>query len=286
MEEQQKIAHFLDYKTAQIDALIAKKEALLEKLAEKRTALISEAVTKGCDRTVPMKDSGIKWLGEIPAHWSILPLRRLMRENTQNGLYKSKEQFSKDGVPFIQMGEAFAEPVISQVAKDRVLVSDSELQKWELLNGDLIFARRSLVFEGSGKCSVVGDLPEPHIYESSMIRVRLDTKRLDPMFAFFYFGSSFSRAQMLATTKRVTISGIDSQQLKAMIFTLPSINEQIEILKFIENENSAYRKNCKKIVKAIGYLKEYRTALITNAVTGKIDVRDIKLSDLEPVEAA
>jgi type I restriction enzyme, S subunit len=285
LEEQRAIARFLDYKTTQIDTLIAKKETLLKKLAEKRTALISQAVTKGCDRAVPMKDSGIEWLGEIPAHWDILPLRRLLSEDTQNGLYKSKEYFKEDGIPFIQMGEAFAEPVISKVANDRVLVSDLELKKWCLIKGDLIFARRSLVFEGSGKCSVVGNLPEPHIYESSMIRVRLDTKRLNSMFAFFYFGSSFSRAQMLATTKRVTISGIDSQQLKAMIFTLPPVHEQTKILKFIEIEDSVYRQNYQRIEKAINYLKEYRTALITNAVTGKIDVRDVVL-ELEPVEAA
>ena len=74
IDEQKTIAHFLDYKTAQIDALIAKKQALLAKLAEKRTALISHAVTKGLDPSVPMKDSGVEWLGEIPAHWLCPPI--------------------------------------------------------------------------------------------------------------------------------------------------------------------------------------------------------------------
>ena len=75
--EQKAIAAFLDHKTAQIDALIAKKEALLEKLAEKRTALFSQAVTKGLDPSVPMKDSGIKWIGDIPKHWKVVELKRL-----------------------------------------------------------------------------------------------------------------------------------------------------------------------------------------------------------------
>ena len=79
-QEQTKITHFLDYKTAQIDALIAKKQALLAKLAEKRTALISHAVTKGLDLSAPMKDSGVEWLGQIPGHWEALPLRRILIE--------------------------------------------------------------------------------------------------------------------------------------------------------------------------------------------------------------
>jgi len=77
LSEQRSIARFLEYKTAQIDALIAKKKALLKKLAEKRTALISQVVTKGCDRGVPMKDSGIEWLGEIPAHWDTCHMKRV-----------------------------------------------------------------------------------------------------------------------------------------------------------------------------------------------------------------
>jgi type I restriction enzyme S subunit len=101
IEEQRSIARFLDYKTAQIDALIAKKETLLKKLAEKRTALISQAVTKGCDRTVPMKDSGIEWLGEIPAHWNASRLKyvtHLIIDGTH-----VTPTYLDEGIPFLRV---------------------------------------------------------------------------------------------------------------------------------------------------------------------------------------
>ncbi|QXZ16464.1 restriction endonuclease subunit S [Pseudomonas sp. AO-1] len=273
VEEQQAIASFLDFKTAQIDALIAKKQALLEKLAEKRIALISHAVTKGLNSSVPMKDSGAAWLGLIPESWKILPFRRLIIGGTQNGIYKAKEFFSEDGTAFIQMGEAFSEPIIKRTAKDRVLLSQAELSQWGLEQGDLIFARRSLVFEGSGKCAVVGELEEPHAYESSMIRVRLNKKEIMPMFAFHYFGGAFGRAQILATTKQVTISGIDSQQLKDVLVCVPPASEQDEILDYIQQSECVYIRAHNKVTAVVERLQEYRSSLITNAVTGKIDVR-------------
>lgn len=285
IDEQKIIADYLCYKTAQIDALIAKKQTLLTKLAEKRTALISHAVTKGLDPSAPTKNSGVEWLGEIPMSWEFLPFRRLMVGGTQNGLYKHTSFFHTTGLPFIQMGEAFAAPVIKQTAKDRVLVTDAELQQWGLKEGDLIFARRSLVFEGSGKCSIVGELQEPHIYESSMIRVRLNKKNVIPMFGFYYFCSTYARAQILSTTKQVTISGIDSQQLKNISVCLPPVNIQKQIIDFIETEELRYLQSCETINKIISKLIEYRSALITNAVTGKIDVRDFQIP-LTPQEAA
>ena len=262
-QEQKTIALFLDYKTRQIDALIAKQEALLEKLEEKRSALISHSVTKGLDPTVPMKDSEIEWLGEIPEHWKIIRVRRLLIGNTQNGLYKSKDFFDDSGIPLIQMGEAFSEPIISKTARDRILINPLELEQWKLKKGDLIFARRSLVFEGSGKCSIVGDLLESHVYESSMIRVRLNFNLVNPMFAFFYFSASFSRSQILSTTKQVTISGIDSQQLKSLLFVLPPKNEQEKLVDYIQNSNHSHQKSKNKIESAIALLKEYRTGSVS-----------------------
>ncbi|HSI22547.1 MAG TPA: restriction endonuclease subunit S [Methylophilaceae bacterium] len=281
---QQAIVRFLDFKTAQIDALIAKKQTLLDKLAEKRTALISHVVTKGLDPSVPTRDSGVACLGSIPDSWKILPFRRLIIGGTQNGLYKAKEFFSKDGTAFVQMAEAFSEPVIKRTAKDRVLLSKTELAQWGLEQDDLIFARRSLVFEGSGKCAVVGALEEPHAYESSMIRVRLNKKELNPIFALHYFGSAFGRAQMLATTKQVTISGIDSQQLKDILVCIPPIREQEEILGYIQWAESRYTKAYNKITAVVTRLQEYRAALISNAVTGKIDVRGFRVPTQTPLK--
>lgn len=272
--QQLQIADFLDYKTSQIDRLIEKKRELIKKLQEQRIAIISQVVTRGLDPYAPTKRTGISWLGNIPSSWGVASLKRIIKEDTRNGLYKEKEQFSEDGVPFVQMGEAFAEPELIKTAKDRVNTTQGELQKWALLEGDLLFARRSLVFEGSGKCVIIGKLQEPHLFESSMIRVRIDTEKALPQFIFHYFQSAFSRAEILATTKTVTISGIDSQQLKGLTVCLPDIKTQSEIVEFIHRSSERFAAAINANSTTIARLQEYRTALITAAVTGQIDVRD------------
>ena len=120
-----------------------------------------------------------------------------------------------------------------------------------------------------------------------MIRVRLKTKKIDPMFAFYFFGSVFGRSQILATTKRVTISGIDSQQLKDVLVCVPSLEEQKRILEYIQDTVAQHTNAVERIAKVVARLQEYRSALITNAVTGKIDVRGFKLpeADKETVHA-
>ena len=270
LETQRRIATFLDGKTAQIDGLIEKKRALLERLAEKRQAIITQAVTKGLNPTSPMKDSGIDWLAQIPAHWDVKRLRFLLEGDTLNGLYKPKDQFQDDGVPFIQMGEAFRGPEFVPRTKDRVSTTDSELRKWGLRPGDFLIARRSLVFDGSGKSVRIGSTEEPHLFESSMIRLRL----LDPEFSLFlsyYLQSSVCRAFVLAVTKQVTISGIDSQQLKNIPVVCPSGNEARSIAKELQRLLVQLDAVKHTIVKSITLQQQYRSALITAAVTGQND---------------
>ncbi len=274
LEEQRAIAALLDRETEKIGALVAKKERLVELLQEKRAAFITEAVTKGLDPAVPMKDSGVEWLGQIPAHWDVKRLRHVIIGGTRNGLYKSSEYFHDDGVPMIQMGEAFASPIIEERANDRVRISDWERRMWGLAEGDLLFARRSLVFEGSGKCSIVGYLPEVHVFESSLIRVRPDRCKVFSRFLFLFLLSKFSRSQILATAKQVTISGIDGQQLANLVVLVPSLREQADLIKEVDRETAKIGALTAKIEEGIERLKEYRTALISAAVTGKIDVRD------------
>jgi type I restriction enzyme S subunit len=271
--EQRGITAFLDRETARIDGLVAKKERLIELLQEKRSALITRAVTKGLDPNVPMKDSGVEWLGEIPAHWKACALRHVIRDGTRNGLYKSPEYHQPGGTPMIQMGEAFASPVVAGCATDRLKLTAGEMLTWGLGEGDLLFARRSLVFEGSGKCSIVGELAEPHVFESSLIRVRPDKKQIVPHFLFLYLQSSVSRAQMLSLAKQVTISGIDSQQLKSLCVVVPPKEEQESIVNFIRLKDMDFHALISKVRTAIDRLRELRTALFSAAVTGKIDVR-------------
>jgi type I restriction enzyme S subunit len=269
-EAQQRIVRFLDEKTMRIDALIEKKQALLEQLTEKRQALITRAVTQGLNRDVPMNASGLSWIADVPRHWQVKRLRFLCEGGTLNGLYKSKEQFALDGVPFVQMGEAFRADVFDGETKDRVLSSDAELKKWGLRTGDFLIARRSLVFDGSGKSVMIGALEEGHLFESSMIRLRLSSPLELSSFVSNYFQSSVCRALILSITKQVTISGIDSQQLKDVQIPVPPRDEALEISAACK----AFRDHIGKAVDAaqrsIASLAEYRSALITAAVTGQL----------------
>jgi type I restriction enzyme, S subunit len=270
LETQKRIATFLDAKTARIDELIAKKEALLDQLAENRRAIITQAVTKGLNPAAPMKDSGIDWLGQIPAHWSVIRLRFLLNEDTRNGLYKTKDEFSDGGVPFVQMGEAFRDIRFRGGTKDRVLTDAKEIARWSLQAGDFLIARRSIVFEGSGKSVLIEQLDEPHLFESSMIRIRLSNRVL-PKFLSNYFQSAVCRAFFLAITKQVTISGIDSQQLKDIPVPVPPDPEAREAAEYIDHASARLAELEAQVQLSLTRLTGYRASLITAAVTGQIE---------------
>jgi type I restriction enzyme S subunit len=269
-EAQKRIAAFLDEKTAQIDGLIEKKRALLERLAEKRQATTTQAVTKGLHPATPMKDSGIDWLGQIPAHWEVKRLRFLLDGDTLNGLYKPKEQFDEDGIPFIQMGEAFRSVAFYGGTKDRVLATPREIGQWGLRFGDFLIARRSIVFDGSGKSVLIGDLPGNHLFESSMIRVRIRNTKFSEYLSY-YFQSTICRALFLAITKQVTISGVDSQQIKDICVPCPPLEESHKISMFLQASEENTELVRRSVERSLELLSKYRSALITAAVTGQIE---------------
>ena len=269
-DTQRRIARFLDVKTARIDGLIEEKRALLDRLAEKRQALITRAVTKGLNPDAPLKPSGIDWLGDIPAHWEVKRLRFLLNGGTLNGLYKTKEEFDPEGIPFVQMGEAFRSPVFDGETEDCVNASKEEIEKWGLLNGDFLIARRSIVFEGSGKSVLVSGLEGPHLFESSMIRIRPKNPQDHSKYLSFYFQSHIGRESILSVTKRVTISGIDSQQLKSLNVPIPPNSEARDIAASCETCDRITQHIEREISASIKKLAEYRSALITAAVTGQL----------------
>ena len=270
LDMQRRIARFLDEKTAQINGLIEKKRALLERLAEKRLALITRAVTQGLNAQAPTKPSGIDWLGDIPAHWEVKRLRFLLTGGTLNGLYKPKEAFDPEGIPFVQMGEAFRSPVFDGGTEDCVHASNDEIEKWGLMSGDFLIARRSIVFEGSGKSVLVSGLRGPHLFESSMIRIRLQNPQQHSKYLSFYFQSHIGRAAVLSVTKRVTISGIDSQQLKSIHIPVPPDSEARDIAATCETCDRNAQHVEREISASIKRLAEYRAALVTAAVTGRL----------------
>lgn len=285
-EEQRQIAAFLDYKTGQIDALITKKEALLEKLAEKRTALISQAVTKGLDPTVPMQDSGIPWLGDIPNHWRPIKLRFLLSRGFTNGLFKKKDQWGT-GYRIVNVFDVYEKgDIIKEEKLDRVECSSEEADQYSAEHGDFFFVRSSLKLEGIGKSAIVFEPQEKLVFECHLVRGRPNLGLANSKFLNFYLNSIFARETLISIANQVTMATIDQSKFKNLVIALPSFKEQENIVSFLENSLEELDAVESKVESAISRLTEYRTALITNAVTGKIDVRDIKLPTPTPAEAA
>ncbi|MCF4966443.1 restriction endonuclease subunit S [Nostoc sp. CMAA1605] len=268
LEEQEKIARFLDYKTKQIDELIAKKEALIEKLDEKRTALISHAVTKGLDPNVPMKDSGIEWLGEIPQHWNIISIKRFSE------IYDCKHKtvsFIDDGLPVASIAQVQNFYIDLSAAKKTTREEFLDMIEGgrEPQNGDIIFSRNATV----GASAIVRNDIFCMGQDVCLIRpIKTDSIFLNYNFRAFFIKSQINTYLLGSTFKRINV-----EEVKNLLICLPTLTEQEKIVTFIEQKTAEIDQQKAKIQQAIEVLKEYRTALITNAVTGKIDVRQVPI---------
>lgn len=273
-EEQQAIARFLDFKTAQIDALIAKQKTLLDKLAEKRTALISHAVTKGLDPKASMKNSGVTWLGQIPAHWTALPLRRLIQTvktgTTPAGV--NELHFSDSGVSWFRPGD-FSDQIFIESAEKRL--SDEGVAEVR------VFPAFTVMHVGIGatigKVGVTTGLSSCN----QQINAIVCNERLHHLFAAYFLQAI--KEYIVKCGKYTTLPIINQDETKALCFTLPPVDEQVEISEYLLREEQLLEQQAKKISQVIAKLQEYRSALITNAVTGKVDVRDVPIG--QPPEA-
>lgn len=273
LHEQQKIAQFLDYKTKQIDELIKKKETLIEKLDEKRTALISHAVTKGLDSSVPMKDSGIEWLGDIPKHWTILKLGRLCDVTKLTGFeYTKKWQTDPQGEIIALRGFNIKnnQLILNDVEKITSELSN-ELLRSKLYAGDIVFPCTGTLGEGA----IIDEDNQYHINQN--IAKISPLKNIDRKFLLLLLCSKNMRYQI----ELYNSSGLQPVLLigtiRSLIISIPDFSEQKQIAEYLDQKTTKIDLQKAKIKQAIELLKEYRTSLITNAVTGKIDVRQIAI---------
>jgi len=267
--EQIKIAAFLDHETTKIDALIGKKERLIELLREKRTALITQAVTKGLDLSVPMKDSGVEWLGKIPAHWEVKRLKFVLAAPLKYGANESAELDDPDLPRYVRITDIDE----SDGLREETFKSlPPEVAKEYLLReGDLLFARSGAT---AGKTFLYRKSWGECAYAGYLIRARLEIKKVRPEF-IRYFTASLSYWQWLASTYiQATIQNVSAERYASLSLPSPPVAEQCAVVSFIALQTAKIDALVAKIQEAIGRLKEYRTALISAAITGKIDVRD------------
>ncbi|QSV66414.1 MAG: restriction endonuclease subunit S [Aphanizomenon flos-aquae DEX188] len=275
LNEQEKIAQFLDYKTKQIDELIKKKETLIEKLDEKRTAIISHAVTKGLDSSVPMKDSGVEWLGEIPEHWEKSQLGYLAKVKARLGWKGlTAQEYVNDGYIFLATPNIKNEDYID-FQNVNYITSERYFESPEIMleKNDIL-----LVKDGStlGIVNIVRELPSPSTVNSSIAVVRI-TKKLYSEFLFRWLTGLYIQSLIQLMKGGQGVPHLFQADIKKFFIVIPPFSEQKQIAEYLDQKTTQIDQQKAKIQEAIELLKEYRTSLITNAVTGKIDVSQIAI---------
>jgi len=171
-------------------------------------------------------------LGTLPSSWRIVSFGSVLLGGTRNGIYKPKQHHGS-GAKIVNMGELFAHRRLHAVAMKRLQVTPDELGRFGLQEGDLIFARRSLVAEGAGKCSLVCEVDEPTVFESSIIRARPNPETADSAFLFYLFSSAYGSHAMSAITRQVAVAGITGRDLAALLIPLPPLTEQHRIARIL-----------------------------------------------------
>ena len=275
IDEQKQIAKFLDYKTAQIDRLIEKKKQLIEKLNEKRIAVITQAVTKGLDPTVPRKDSGVDWLGEVPEHWEACRFKDCCC--IRYGL-SEPPKYREDGLYFIRATDVFRGDInIENIKK----ISPEDVP-WgrnpELETGEIIVVRSGAY---TGDSAIISENLCGAIAGFDMV---VTVQKGEPRFiAFILLSKYMLNYQIELARTRAAQPHLNSEQLGTFFIWTPPVHEQAQIVKILKKKLKEIERQKSKILEVIEKMQEYRTALITAAVTGKIDVRDIPIPDQEAV---
>lgn len=270
-EEQVAIARFLDHETAKIDALIAEQEKLIALLAEKRQATISRAVTCGLDPDVPMKDSGVPWLGNVPAHWEVKPIKWLspvLRGASPRPIDDPK-YFDEEGqYAWVRIADASASERVLLETTQRLSELGSSLSV-RLEPGQLFVSIAGTV----GKPCIAGI--KCCIHDGFVYFPRIE---INPLWLFWLFESG---ACFAGLGKRGTQLNLNTDTIGSIRIGLPPSGEVEAILRFIDGRVRAFQSLTEQAVRAVALLQERRSALITAAVTGQIDVRTAVQSDQE-----
>ncbi|HEJ9079960.1 TPA: restriction endonuclease subunit S [Serratia marcescens] len=274
--EQREIAIFLDHETAKIDKLIEKQQQLIELLKEKRQAVISHAVTKGLNPDVPMKDSGVEWLGEIPSHWEMKRLAYL--GSARNGLTYSPENITDQESGTLVLRSSNIRNS-SLCFDDNVYVNSSIPEQFLVKENDLLICSRNGSRNLIGKNALISKDAAGMAFGAFMaiFRSQINTYIFwvlnSPLFD--YQSGSF----LTSTINQLTIGNLNSMKVP-----VPTFKEQKEIVRYLSKKNNDFIELINKVNNSIALLQERRTALISAAVTGKIDVRDWIASDMQDAE--
>ncbi|WP_029461227.1 restriction endonuclease subunit S [Solidesulfovibrio alcoholivorans] len=281
LPEQRAIAAFLDAQTSNLDTLIAKKRELIDKLKEKRAALITRTVTRGLppdaataaglDPHPKMKDSGVEWLGEVPEHWEVAVLRRFIRFIT-SGSRGWAEYYADDGDIFVRIGNLTRHSIRVDLTDIQYVdpPQGAEGERTRIEIGDLLFSITAYLGSVSvATIDVAGGYINQHI---ALVRIGMD--EMMPEYVAYSTLADFGQAQLNGQGYGGTKIQLSLDDVKSLWVPVPPLPEQRAIAAYLDRETAAIDVLVAKVETAIDRLQEYRAALITAAVTGQIDIRE------------
>lgn len=279
VSELDRLLAFLDHETAKIDTLAAEQQRLVELLKEKRRALVSHAVTKGLNPNTLLKPSGLEWLGEVPAHWEIAPLRRFdcMVQTGPFGSQLHAEEYVAGAVPVINPVNLVGGKIIPS---DEVTVPENvvdRLAHQRLRAGDIVFSRRGEL----GRCALVTRESEGWLCGTGCMIVRLNHVDYRARYLSFFLSLDLLRQYFESYSVGSIMDNLSTSTLLAMPLLVPPAPEQEDIAGYVERWTGEIDELTSNAECAVLLLQERRTALISAAVTGKIDVREFAHVDAE-----
>ncbi|OOC50807.1 hypothetical protein B0684_01805 [Thioalkalivibrio versutus] len=266
-EEQAEISAFLDHETGKIDALIEEQRRLIELLKEKRQAVISHAVTKGLDLNVPMKDSGVEWLGEVPAHWEVRKLSTVTEKITNGYVGPTRDIFVNEGVPYLQSLHIKNNQI---VFSPRYFVSDG----WSRLHQKSILQAGDVLIVQTGDIGQVAVVTKEFSGSNchALIVASPVSEFVDGVWLSWVLNSDYGYNSLLSIKTGALHPHLNCGYVKDVYVPVPPLGEQYDLVGHIKRELESFSGLISEAEKAKNFLQERRSALISAAVTGKIDV--------------
>lgn len=269
IREQHLISNLLDQKTTEIDDLIADKEKLIKLLEEKRQAVITEAVTKGLEPNVKMKDSGVEWIGEIPEDWEFVRIKYLTNDPLMYGANESAELDDKNLPRYIRITDlksngGLKEETFKSLPKEKAF-------PYMLKKGDLLFARSGATV---GKV-YLHESNLPACFAGYLIRYKNDSKKINGKYLYYFTQSYSYKTWIKLNTIQATIQNVSAEKYKNLTIPKPKMEEQTRIVEYLNNIEKQIQETIRLIDEQILKLKSYRQSIIYEAVTGKIDVQEV-----------
>jgi type I restriction enzyme, S subunit len=270
-DEQRKIVSYLDHKTHSIDTLIEKKQRQIELLQEQRAAIINQAVTKGLDSNVKMKDSGVEWIGEVPESWEVTRLK--YKAHLINGYAFSSDSYVQEGIPIIRIGDLKQTIDLSDAKKvpSEFLLTH---RAFEVKKGDVLLALTGATI---GKSSFF-DIPEAALLNQRVAILR-SQEYMNRDFLRWLIGSACFQRHINFECYGGAQENIGRSEIGNFCFALPPVSVQSDISNYLEQQAELIDSLVDKTCSQIEVLQEYRTTLISEVVTGKIDVREEVIPD-------